>query len=67
MSERPGKRPQAVLVSVQLPDVDDVEHAGNLAELVRLVDTLGYDVVAEVSQRREMLSKSVVLGEGKLK
>jgi GTP-binding protein HflX len=67
MSERPGKRPQAVLVSVQLPEVDDVEHTGNLAELVRLVDTLGYDVVAEVSQRREMLSKSVVLGEGKLK
>ena len=67
MSERTAPRPKAVLVSVQLPDVDDVEHAGNLAELVRLVHTLGYDVVAEVSQRRELLSKSVVLGEGKLK
>jgi GTPase len=67
MSERTPPRPRAVLVSVQLPEVSDEEHAGNLAELVRLVDTLGYDVVAEVSQRREMLSKSLVLGEGKLK
>ena len=67
MSERPDKRPQAVLVSIQLPDVEDDEHAGNLAELVRLVDTLGYDVVAELTQKRETLSKSVVLGEGKLK
>lgn len=67
MSERPEKRPQAILVSVQLPDVEDDVHAANLAELVRLVDTLGYDVVGEVSQRRETLSKSVVLGEGKLK
>lgn len=67
MSERSASRPKAVLVSVQLPEVADEEHAGNLAELVRLVDTLGYDVVAEVSQRRETLSKSLVLGEGKLK
>lgn len=61
MSER------AVLVGVQLPGVDAVEHAGSMAELRRLVKTLGYDVVGEVSQRREGLAPGAVLGEGKLK
>ncbi len=67
MSERPAHRPTAILVGVQLPHVRDEEHASDLAELARLVDTLGYDVVGSVSQRRDSLSKSVVLGEGKLK
>lgn len=67
MSERPAQRPTAILVGVQLPTVRDEEHAADLAELARLVDTLGYEVVGTVSQRRESLSKSVVLGEGKLK
>jgi GTP-binding protein HflX len=67
MSERPAHRPTAILVGVQLPHVRDEEHASDLAELARLVDTLGYDVVGTVTQRRESLSKSVVLGEGKLK
>ncbi|MBK9755670.1 MAG: GTPase HflX [Nannocystis sp.] len=61
------RRPPAVLVSVQTPDRSDEQHAADLAELTRLVDTLGYDVVDTVSQRREGLSKALVLGEGKLK
>ncbi|MBK7823813.1 GTPase HflX [Nannocystis sp.] len=61
------RRPPAVLVSVQTPDRSDEQHTADLAELKRLVDTLGYDVVDTVSQRREGLSKSLVLGEGKLK
>src|SRR4051812_44682685 len=60
-------RPTAVLVAVQLPDVDDVEHEANLAELGRLVDTLGFQVIATVSQRRDALAPGAVLGEGKLK
>ena len=56
-----------MLVSVQTPDRSDEQHAADLAELTRLVDTLGYDVVDTVSQRREGLSKALVLGEGKLK
>jgi GTP-binding protein HflX len=55
-----------VLVAVQLPDVPDPEHAADLAELARLVKTLGYEVVATVSQRRTALSRAAVLGEGKL-
>jgi GTP-binding protein HflX len=67
MSERPAHRPTAILVGVQLPGVGDAEYAADLAELARLVDTLGYDVIDTVTQRRDALSKSVVLGEGKLK
>ena len=66
MSNAPA-RPLAVLVGVQLPDVTDVEHAGDLAELGRLVRTLGFDVMATVTQRREALAAAAVLGEGKLK
>jgi len=56
-----------VLVGVQLPDELDRDHASDLAELGRLVQTLGFDVVATVTQRRDALSAAAVLGEGKLK
>ncbi len=59
-------RERAVLVGVQLPGVDPIDHAASLAELGRLVNTLGYEVVGEVSQRRDGLSPGAVLGEGKL-
>jgi GTP-binding protein HflX len=60
-------RPRAVLIGIQLPDVTDADHASDLAELGRLVHTLGYDVAATVTQRREALAAAAVLGEGKLK
>jgi GTP-binding protein HflX len=60
-------RPRAVLVGVQLPGVSEAEHAADLAELGRLVKTLGYDAVATVSQRREGMASGTVLGTGKLK
>lgn len=59
-------RPAAVLVAVQLPEVSDEDHAADLAELRRLVHTLGYDVVGTVSQKRAALARAAVLGEGKL-
>ena len=62
-----GARPRAVLVGVHLPGVTDEEHAADMAELGRLVDTLGYDVAATVTQRRDSLAAAAVLGEGKLK
>ncbi|WP_437819336.1 GTPase HflX [Sorangium sp. So ce1078] len=67
MTTTQTERPLAVLVGVQLPGVDDVEHAADLAELGRLVHTLGFDVIATVSQRRSALAAAAVLGEGKLK
>ncbi|MBL8956234.1 MAG: GTPase HflX [Myxococcaceae bacterium] len=66
MSLAPPKRPQAVLVGVQLPDVTDEQHAANMAELARLVHTLGYDTPVSVNQKRGGLS-GLVLGTGKLK
>jgi len=58
--------PRAILVGVQLPDVDDVAHAASLAELGRLVKTLGYEVAATVSQKRTEIDSSAVLGKGRL-
>jgi GTP-binding protein HflX len=60
-------RPKAVLVAVQLQGTSDTEHEASLAELGRLVDTLGFDVVGQVSQRRSKLSPAAGLGAGKLK
>lgn len=59
-------RPTAVIGAVQLPDVDDAQHESDLAELARLLKTLGYDVVGQVSQRRRALSSGAVFGQGKL-
>lgn len=67
MASPDQERPLAVLVAVQLPGIDDVEHAADLAELGRLVHTLGFDVIATVSQRRSALAAAAVIGEGKLK
>lgn len=60
-------RPKAVLVGIQLQRMPDDEIKGSLAELHRLVDTLGYDVIGELSQKRSGLGGATVVGEGKLK
>jgi GTP-binding protein HflX len=67
MSNPIAARPRAVLVGVQLPDASDLDHATHLAELRRLVHTLGYETVATVSQRRAQTGAGTVLGTGKLK
>lgn len=61
------KKPKAVLVALQLPLVSDEEHQGSLAELGRLVHTLGFEVVGTVSQKRQSQSTAAILGRGKLK
>ena len=66
-SGSPNKKPNAILVAVQLPGVTDLEHRSSIDELARLVKTLGLNVVATVSQKRKSLSASSVVGEGKLK
>ena len=60
-------RPRAVLVGVQLHGVTEAELSSSLDELARLAKTLGLDVVARVTQRRDRLAPSAVVGEGKLK
>ena len=58
--------PQAVLVGIQTPEIDDVAHEASLEELGRLVKTLGYDVAGTVSQKREGTGGALLLGSGKL-
>jgi GTP-binding protein HflX len=58
--------PRAILVGVQLPDVDDAAHAADLEELGRLVKTLGYQVVGTISQKRDAIDGATVLGKGRL-
>jgi GTP-binding protein HflX len=64
LNQKPLK---AVLLGIQLPKVSDQEHQGSLAELSRLVTTLGYEVVGQMSQRRTSTRGVTVLGDGKLK
>jgi GTP-binding protein HflX len=61
------KRPRALLVSVQLPGASDAEHTASLAELGRLVHTLGMDVVETISQKRNSPAAGSVVGDGKLR
>ncbi|MBN8610694.1 MAG: GTPase HflX [Deltaproteobacteria bacterium] len=62
----PKKRPKAVVVGVQLPDVTEAEHESSLEELERLASTLGLQTIGRVTQKRSVLGKSAVIGEGKL-
>lgn len=57
----------AVLVGIQLPKVNTADFEASLQELTRLVTTLGYNVVGQVTQRRSNDRSALVLGEGKLK
>ena len=66
-SDRPDGAPvRAVLLAVQLPDVDDAAFAASVAELGRLGRTLGVEVVATMTQRRRTLDPGAVVGSGKL-
>ena len=62
-----SQRERAILVGVQFPGVTDADHASDLAELGRLATTLGLDVAATITQRRDSLAAAAVLGDGKLK
>src|SRR5882757_2250951 len=57
---------RAILVGVQISGVDDVAHAASIEELGRLVKTLGYEVVGAISQKRNEIDGSTVLGKGRL-
>jgi GTPase len=60
-------RPKAVLVSVQLSGVTDAEQQSSLRELKRLCQTLGFEVVGEVTQKRQSLGAATLVGKGKLR
>ena len=58
---------QAVLVSVWLPSVSEADHLASLAEMGRLANTLGFEVVRTLTQKRSALAAAAALGGGKLK
>lgn len=58
---------KALLIGVQLPKVTEEETKASLAELARLVHTLGYRVIGETWQKRSSDRKATVLGDGKLR
>jgi GTP-binding protein HflX len=58
--------PTAVLVGVQLPGISDFEQTASLQELERLVTTLGYRVIGQMSQKRKSTRGAEILGPGKL-
>jgi GTP-binding protein HflX len=67
LHEQQSRAQTAIIVAVKLSDVSEHEFESSLAELERLVTTLGYRVVQRLTQVRSQLSSAAVLGEGKLK
>jgi GTP-binding protein HflX len=55
----------AVVASVQLPNVSDVEFESSLAELRDLAKTLGYQITATFTQKRSSFDTTAYLGAGK--
>lgn len=62
-----GPRPRAVLVGIQLSGAKPEELEASLAELSRLAETLGLEVMGRVCQRRESLAVAAGIGGGKLR
>ncbi|OHX20682.1 GTPase HflX [Chromobacterium sphagni] len=56
----------ALVASVQLPDVSDVEFEASLTELSELAKTLGFQVVQTFVQKRNSFDRTAYLGVGKL-
>jgi GTP-binding protein HflX len=57
---------RAALVAVHLPEADAAAFASSVSELGRLARTLGFDVVATVTQKRARMHTATVIGSGKL-
>jgi GTP-binding protein HflX len=57
---------KAVLIGIQLPKMSQAEVKGSLQELTRLVTTLGYQVIGQVTQKRNSTKSAMLLGDGKM-
>jgi GTPase len=67
MSPIPKSREKAVLVGIATSSVSAKTVKEHLAELGRLADTAGAEVVETTMQRREKLDPSTLVGAGKVK
>lgn len=57
----------ALILAVQTPDKSDEDMQRSCAELKLLANTLGVDVVGQVSQRRASTRATLIMGKGKLR
>ena len=66
MRKEAEKQPKyAIVASVQLPNVSDVEFEASLAELRDLAKTLGFAITATFTQKRSSFDTTAYLGVGK--
>jgi GTP-binding protein HflX len=59
-------RPACLLVGLQTPSLSPEELRSSLIELGRLADTVGWEVIGQLWQKRSSPSPGTVLGEGRL-
>ncbi len=64
--ENPAKSERALLVQVLYGAMTKPEAADSLAELERLADTAGVNVLGSITQRREKPDAAFFIGQGKL-
>ena len=62
IKEKPAR---AIVASVQLPGVSDVELEASITELRELAKTLGFEVVGTFTQKRDNFDTTAYLGVGK--
>src|SRR5262245_60186509 len=62
----PEGKLRAAVVALKLPEVTAEDFDASRRELTRLLQTLGYEVVTEITQQRPALAAAAALGEGKL-
>lgn len=62
----PAPLSKVLLVGIQLQKVSEPDSRASLEELRRLVDTLGYSVIGQVTQKRASTGGALVVGEGKI-
>lgn len=62
--EKP-RLPRALIVAVQLDNVNNVEFESSLAELADLAKTLGLEVVGQFTQKRSSFDSTAYIGIGK--
>ena len=58
---------RAVLCGLQTKDISDLEFQSSMDELQRLVKTLGFVTVGQVTQKRPYPTPACIFGKGKLK
>ncbi len=63
--ENKAKPRYAIVASVQLPNVNDIEFEASLAELRDLAKTLGFEITATFTQKRSSFDHAAYLGTGK--